>query len=269
MIENINEYLRTLKRCLDIVRLYFKAKMKNSNIPNFDATQDAASKTTRRMEPLFADMTVPTQNQVGFLLNLSCGHNRHPNAAESMVLTTHLDLAGFLEPVELDRNTDEVVSQFSSPTKPLVSAVKVQGTKSVTGEKLISKAEEEKKRTEDSVQEPDDSGNDRANKSSSRQEESKSESISRQDHVNIPVPAVEPNQVSAHSVELESSENHTSHNVAGPQRESLAAMLRSRDKEGDNSLRRKGEETKNLSKLSISGSGVEGGETSPPEHPED
>ena len=135
MIENINEYLRTLKRCLDIVRLYFKAKMKNSNVPAFGQPEDSALKTTRRMEPLFVDMTMPTQNQVGFLMNLSCGHNRHPNATESMVLTTHLDLAGFLEPVELERQ-EEVVSQFSSPTKPLKSVLKNQ--KGVTGEKEVS-----------------------------------------------------------------------------------------------------------------------------------
>ena len=31
------------------------------------------------IQPLFHDMTEPKQEQVGFLLPLTCGHNRHPN----------------------------------------------------------------------------------------------------------------------------------------------------------------------------------------------
>jgi len=44
----------------------------------------------------------PKQEQVGFLLPLTCGHNRHPNQAEQMLFTMHLQLAGFLKPIERD-----------------------------------------------------------------------------------------------------------------------------------------------------------------------
>ena len=70
-------------------------------------------------------MTTPKQEQVGFLLPLTCGHNRHPNTIESSQITMHLEIAGFLKPLELEK-VEEIVSCQSSPKKPISEAVKAQ-----------------------------------------------------------------------------------------------------------------------------------------------
>lgn len=88
-------------------------------------------------------MSSPTQAQVGFLLPLTCGHNRHPNTVEQMLIAQHLDLAGFLDPVDVQVESEDVISVHKSPTKPLASQLKQK-----------SKAEEEKKGDDDEVKEP-------------------------------------------------------------------------------------------------------------------
>jgi len=99
LVRSINNHLNRLHEVLDKVRLYFLAKIKT--VTRSDTDPKTNKMHSLVVEPLFRDMTVPKQDQVGFLLPLTCGHNRHPNTLELMTITTHLELAGFLDPVEL------------------------------------------------------------------------------------------------------------------------------------------------------------------------
>lgn len=51
------------------------------------------------VDPLFPDITSPKMEQVGFLMALTCGHNRHPKINEKVIIQQHLELAGFQEPI--------------------------------------------------------------------------------------------------------------------------------------------------------------------------
>ena len=42
----------------------------------------------------------PKQEQVGLLISLSCGHNRHPDSIEAARFHEHLGFAGFLDPIQ-------------------------------------------------------------------------------------------------------------------------------------------------------------------------
>ena len=92
MVTGVNSNLYALQSCLDCVRQYFLAKMKKVMVT--DKSKPAAggkagtkNNVRRFVEPLFPDMTLPKQDQVGFLLPLTCGHNRYPNSRESDLFT--------------------------------------------------------------------------------------------------------------------------------------------------------------------------------------
>ena len=129
MVVGVNTLLKKLQYCLDRVRQYFLAKLKKVY-----GSKDEKTGERQIVEPLFSDMSSPKQDQVGFLLRLTCGHNRHPNPAESRLFTKHLEMAGFLKPVQLGPVEEIRQPSFSSPMKPLADKVKHR-----------SKAEEENK----------------------------------------------------------------------------------------------------------------------------
>ena len=90
------------------------AKMPNKKI--MSKQKDTMTGEIYQIEPLFTDMMTPKQEQVGFLLPLTCGHNRHPNPNESYLFTKHLQIAGFLDPPEeAEVSLDEIEIELDIP----------------------------------------------------------------------------------------------------------------------------------------------------------
>ena len=86
IVSRINNHIQQLHACLERVHKYMLTKMKNNESAMVADKKWAESQTDNTksapIDPLFRDMTEPKQEQVGFLLPLTCGHNRHPNQAE-------------------------------------------------------------------------------------------------------------------------------------------------------------------------------------------
>ncbi len=89
---------------------------------------------------------------------------------ESMIITTHLDLAGFLDPIEPSR-LEEIISCYSSPHRPLVSTIK-----------QVSKDEEEKKQEQnDKEQVSSDENGEQSDDSDSADSSDEGEDIESED----------------------------------------------------------------------------------------
>ena len=88
--------LLTLQSLICKVNEYFSAKIDKLGTLSID--QDKSDKeVSNRIEPLFQTLNEPTEQQVGYLIDLKCGHTQRPSDLESVMFTVHLEAAGFMK----------------------------------------------------------------------------------------------------------------------------------------------------------------------------
>jgi len=51
----------------------------------------------RVQTPLFKNLNQPSEEEVGWLISLTCGHTQKPKDVEACMITMHLDKAGFTQ----------------------------------------------------------------------------------------------------------------------------------------------------------------------------
>ena len=72
---------------------YYEAKDDPLAAPNIYSDQEEDSKST--VKPLFPTINEPSENLVGHLIDLKCGHTQRPSDLETVMFTVHLEVAGF------------------------------------------------------------------------------------------------------------------------------------------------------------------------------
>ena len=78
---------------------YFSAKVDKlgalSRTSNLSVGKNG--KAEQEVVPLFATLSEPSEEHVGFLIDLKCGHTQRPSDLESIMFTVHLEAAGFMK----------------------------------------------------------------------------------------------------------------------------------------------------------------------------
>ena len=70
------------------VEEYFRAKIDNAGLNSH--------RNIDMIQPLFKTLNEPSVEQVGYLIDLKCGHTSKPTDLESVMFTLHLEMAGFV-----------------------------------------------------------------------------------------------------------------------------------------------------------------------------
>ena len=83
--------LQTLETTLTKVTCYFASKIDRTA----DTNDPRIGALSNKVVPLFESFDEPSEDQVGYLIDLKCGHTQRPSDWETVSFTLHLEAAGF------------------------------------------------------------------------------------------------------------------------------------------------------------------------------
>ena len=106
--------MQTLETTLTKVTCYFAAKIDRTADTKEARDDPRIGALLNKVVPLFESFDEPSEDQVGYLIDLKCGHTQRPSDWETVSFTLHLEAAGFTKRRLKVAQPKESVSEHSA-----------------------------------------------------------------------------------------------------------------------------------------------------------
>lgn len=83
--------------------------------------------------PLFKNMNEPSEDEIGYVIDLKCGHTQRPTDVEAVMFAVHLEAVGFMKGKgNIGSPEREIMAKIKSPSVSVNSESNRKGRKSMT-----------------------------------------------------------------------------------------------------------------------------------------